>query len=87
MHYAKRCRCAEFFLQHGQHEQAVRLFISGRQQQRALDLILECDVPMSDDMAEALTPEKTPDNAEDRAAVLMRIAQVHHVVACMLVCD
>lgn len=68
-------RCAEFFLQHGQYDKAVRLFTRARQHHRALDLILQHDVPLTEDIAESLTPDKTPDNADERAAVCSRIAQ------------
>lgn len=70
------CRCAEAFISAGHHAKAVQLLVRARQPERALDLLLNHDVPLTDELAEALTPEKKPDNADSRSAVLMRIAQV-----------
>eukprot|EP00878_Enallax_costatus_P031948 GHUV01035023.1.p1 GENE.GHUV01035023.1~~GHUV01035023.1.p1 ORF type:complete len:310 (+),score=104.54 GHUV01035023.1:79-930(+) len=68
-------RCAEAFISAGHHAKAVQLLVRARQPERALDLLLNHDVPLTDELAEALTPEKKPDNADSRSAVLMRIAQ------------
>lgn len=70
------CRCAEAFVSAGRHEQAVRLLVKARQQERALELLLAHEVPLTDELAEALTPDKTPDNADSRAGVLLSIARV-----------
>jgi len=70
------CRCGEAFLAAGHHDKAVRLLVRAHQPQRALDLLVEHQVPLTEELAEALTPEKTPDNTDSRAAILMRIAQV-----------
>jgi len=69
-------RCADALLSAGRHEPAVHLLLKGRQPERALDLLVTHEVPLSEELAEALTPEKTADNADSRSAVLLRIAQV-----------
>jgi hypothetical protein len=60
----------------GRHAKAVTLLVRAGKSARALELLLQHEVPLSEELAEALTPEKTPDNADSRSAVLMRIAQV-----------
>jgi hypothetical protein len=64
----------------GHHAKAVTLLVRAGEPARALELLLQHEVPLSEELAEALTPEKTPDNADSRSAVLMRIAQVRHAV-------
>jgi intraflagellar transport protein 140 len=54
----------------------VRLLVKGKQADRALDLLLSSEVPLTEELAEALTPPKTADNTEQRNAVLLRLAQV-----------
>jgi hypothetical protein len=70
------CRCAEAFVSAGHHAKAVTLLVRAGDSARALELLLQHEVPLSEELAEALTPEKTPDNADSRSAVLVRIAQV-----------
>lgn len=70
------CRCAEAFVSAGHHAKAVSLLVRAGEPARALELLLQHEVPLSEELAEALTPEKTPDNADTRSSVLMRIAQV-----------
>lgn len=70
------CRCAEAFVASGRHEAAVRLLVKGRQVERALDLLVANEVPLTEELAESLTPQKTADNVDQRNAVLLRLAQV-----------
>lgn len=70
------CRCAEAFAASGRHDAAVRLLVKGKQVDRALDLLLTSEVPLTEELAEALTPPKTADNTDQRNAVLLRLAQV-----------
>lgn len=51
-------RCAEFFIEHEQYEEAVRMFIRGGRYMQAIDLCVERNVQITEDLAEALTPEK-----------------------------
>ena len=69
-------RCAEAFVSAGRHDAAVRLLVKGRQLEQALDLLLAHEVPLTEELAEALTPPKAADNADQRNAVLLRLAQV-----------
>jgi hypothetical protein len=69
-------RCAEAFAAAGRHDAAVRLLVKGKQVERALDLLLANEVPLTEELAEALTPAKTAENADQRNAVLLRLAQV-----------
>lgn len=71
-------KCAEFFLQHGQHAKAAKILSAARDPSlasRAVDLCLQHDVPITEEMAEALTPDKGALPAEERSALLMKIAK------------
>lgn len=76
------CRCAEAFVSAGRHDAAVRLLVKGRQLEQALDLLLAHEVPLTEELAEALTPPKAADNADQRNAVLLRLAQVREEARC-----
>lgn len=54
----------------------MRLLVKGRQVDQALDLLLSNEVPLTEELAEALTPPKTADNTDQRNAVLLRLAKV-----------
>ncbi|KAJ9518877.1 hypothetical protein QJQ45_026278, partial [Haematococcus lacustris] len=69
-------RCAEFFMQHGHFDKAVRMLIAALQYSRALELCVEHDVVITDEMADAMTPGKDVVSAEERTLVLTRIAKV-----------
>lgn len=60
----------------GRFEAAVRLLVKSKQPERALELLLAHEVPLTEELAEALTPPKTADNNDSRNSVLLRIAQV-----------
>mmetsp|Transcript_83931 Transcript_83931/g.237404 ORF Transcript_83931/g.237404 Transcript_83931/m.237404 type:complete len:1469 (+) Transcript_83931:229-4635(+) len=66
-------RCAEFFIEHGQFEKAVQLFMTGKRYVRAIDLCMQHKVKLTDEMVEGLTPPKeTPPegtSAADAAAM------------------
>jgi hypothetical protein len=76
VHWRCTCRCADAFVSSGRFEAAVRLLVKGKQPERALELLLAHEVPLTEELAEALTPPKTADNNDDRNSVLLRIAQV-----------
>merc|ERR1719401_1108981 len=63
-------KCAEFFMQHSQHDKAVHLLSMSHQYERAVDLCVEHDVQISEDMAERITPEKNSMDANQRADIL-----------------
>lgn len=68
-------RCGDFFLQHGHPDKAAGLLIHAKQYSRALDVCVQHDVAISEEMAEAMTPDKASYSASDRASLLRRIAQ------------
>jgi intraflagellar transport protein 140 len=71
-------RCAEFFIEHGQFEKAVQLFITGKRYTAAIDLCVQHKVKITDEMAEGLTPPKESEGekgAEDRNEVLRSLAR------------
>ena len=51
-------RCAEFFVEHGQYEQAVRLYIRGGKYKQAIMLCCEHHVTITEELADAMTPPK-----------------------------
>ena len=51
-------RCADFFVDHGQYEKAVQLYITAKEFDRALDMCMDHKVTITDDMAERITMEK-----------------------------
>lgn len=51
-------RCAEFFVEHGQYEQAVRLYIRGGRYKQAIMLCCEHHVTVTEELADAMTPPK-----------------------------
>jgi intraflagellar transport protein 140 len=51
-------RCAEFFVEHGQYEKAVKLYITGGRYAQAIALCSERHVAITDELAEAMTPPK-----------------------------
>lgn len=64
-------RCAEFFVQNGHSAKAVHLYTTAGKFMEAIQLCSERKVKITDDMAEALTPDK---EAKDRVEVLMELA-------------
>ncbi|KAG5176880.1 putative intraflagellar transport protein 140 [Tribonema minus] len=65
-------QCAQFFLEHGQAEKAVSLYISSKQYRQALDLCATAKVKITEEMAESITPSK---DAVDRTQLLQELAQ------------
>lgn len=69
-------KCAEFFMQHNQHEKAVHLLSMSHQYERAVELCIEHDVQINEDMAERMTPEKNSMDSSKRAEILSNMAQL-----------
>ena len=71
--------CAEFFLDHGQYEKTVRLFAKSGEYSKALDLCVMHSLPLSEELAEQMCPEKKEildeANAEDNN-ILLKVAKV-----------
>ncbi|KAJ1446802.1 hypothetical protein M885DRAFT_591648 [Pelagophyceae sp. CCMP2097] len=57
-------RCAEFFIEHGQHEDAVRLYIAGGRFAQAIALCVDRRVTITEALAEQLTPVKADGDAK-----------------------
>merc|ERR1719198_1944938 len=52
-------KCAEFFMQHQQHEKAVHLLSMSNQYEKAVELCTQHEeVQITEEMAERMTPEK-----------------------------
>lgn len=69
-------RCAEFFMQHRQHDKAVHLLSISHQYETAVELCVEHDVQITEDMAERMTPDKGSMDQEKRSELLHRMAQL-----------
>ncbi|GIL44704.1 hypothetical protein Vafri_2223 [Volvox africanus] len=69
-------RCAEFFMQFGHNDKAVKMLIAAQQYSRALELCVEHDVPISEEMADSMTPDKSIMKPDERNGVICRIAKV-----------
>jgi intraflagellar transport protein 140 len=70
----------DFFLGHKQYDKAVRLFTIAGETHRALDLIAAHNIPMTEEVAEALCPEVPAGQAagqgdEARTAMLLKVAK------------
>mmetsp|Transcript_76222 Transcript_76222/g.166365 ORF Transcript_76222/g.166365 Transcript_76222/m.166365 type:complete len:843 (-) Transcript_76222:160-2688(-) len=69
-------KCAEFFMEHQQHDKAVHLLSMSKQYDKAVDLCIEHDVQITEEMAERMTPEKNSMDANHRADILQRMAKL-----------
>jgi len=70
-------KCAKFFLDHGQYEKAVHLYITAKRFNEALDMCLQHKIKITDEMAQKMTLPKSDDadkNAE-RLALLEKLAK------------
>mmetsp|Transcript_12565 Transcript_12565/g.18828 ORF Transcript_12565/g.18828 Transcript_12565/m.18828 type:complete len:863 (+) Transcript_12565:2-2590(+) len=52
-------RCADFFVQHEKYHDAVRLYATGGDYSQAISLCLEHQVPITQELAEQLTPPQS----------------------------
>ena len=62
-------------MENQQYARACHLLVLSKQYHRALEMCESYDIPVSEEMAEAMTPEKTERNADERAQLLLRIAK------------
>jgi len=72
-------RCAEFFLDHGQWQKTVSLFAAAGEVAKAIDLCIMHSIPLTEAMAERLTPELGQRGAETEEALnatRLKIAKV-----------
>jgi len=69
-------KCAEFFMQHNQHEKAVHLLSMSHQYEKAVSLCCEHDVQITEDMAERMTPEKNSMDPAKRSEILSQMGKL-----------
>lgn len=72
-------KVGDFFLSHGQYDKAVRLFTIAGEANRALELCVTQNVPLTEELAEALCPEtgsQSGGSEQARNAMLLKIAKV-----------
>ncbi|KAA6420943.1 MAG: intraflagellar transport protein, partial [Trebouxia sp. A1-2] len=72
---AVMARCADFFLEHGEHEKGVQLLMQACQFSRALDVCNHNSITLTETMAEAMTPGQGTE-AKEREGMLRRIAKL-----------
>ncbi|KNC50874.1 Ift140 protein [Thecamonas trahens ATCC 50062] len=68
-------RCASFFLDHAQYDKAVSMLIAAGQTERALQLAVDEKIAITDEMAEALSPDASVE-PEKRAKMLSELGSV-----------
>jgi len=71
-------RCGAFFMEHQQHDKAVHLYIKAGDRDQAIDLCFNYNILITEEMAEALTPDKIPgDEGEGsvRSQLLFKLAK------------
>eukprot|EP00940_MAST-03C_sp_MAST-3C-sp2_P001894 g1894.t1 len=72
-------RCANFFMEHGQFNKAVQMFIAGKKIGRALEVAMRHDVVITAEMADRMTlPKKDRSNkayAERRKKQILELAR------------
>jgi intraflagellar transport protein 140 len=70
-------KCAEFFMQHNQHEKAVHLLSMSHQYMKAVELCTQHEeVQITEEMAERMTPEKNSMDPQMRSQILNDIAKL-----------
>lgn len=69
-------KCAEFFMEHSQHDKAVHLLSISRQFERAVHLCNEHNVQITEDLAERMTPDKNSVDPAQRSEILQEIAKL-----------
>lgn len=69
-------RCAEFFSNVEQHQKAVQLLAKTKQFESALTICSEHGVPITESLAEMLTPSKEEVSDQTRITVLVRLGEI-----------
>ncbi|XP_055845818.1 intraflagellar transport protein 140 homolog [Episyrphus balteatus] len=69
-------RCAEFFTTIEQHQKAVHLLAKTKQFERSLRICHDKGVPITESLAEMLTPTKTELDDESRARILTQLGEL-----------
>lgn len=68
-------RCAEFFINNGQHQKAMKLYIDGKNYEMAVDLCLDNDVMITEEIYKMIAPPKGEIPDSRRKDFLMKIAK------------
>ncbi|EAT45838.1 AAEL002943-PA [Aedes aegypti] len=69
-------RCAEFFIGIEQNYKAVQLLANARQLEKALEVASDHSVPLTETLAELLTPAKEEISDELRVKILIKLGEV-----------
>merc|ERR1719253_833363 len=69
-------KCAEFLIEHQQHEKAVHILAMSKQYDTAIELCTRHNVNITEEMAERMTPDKQAMEAERRNNILVRVAKL-----------
>lgn len=67
--------CAEYFVESGQPDQAIKLLAKAKDFEQAITLCAENNVPLTEDMVESLTPAKNSVDSVTRTRILEKIAE------------
>lgn len=69
-------QCAEFFTSIEQYQKAVHLLAKTRQLEKAMQICIEKGVPITDTLAEVLTPSKVEFDEETRISLLIQMGEL-----------
>ena len=69
-------RCAEFLMQNNEYARAVDLYIMAKRYPQAIEMCSRLKVPLTDEMAEKLTPPPEDFDANERKELLKELAGV-----------
>lgn len=69
-------RCAEFLMQNNEYARAVDLYIMAKRYPQAIEMCSRFKVPLTDEMAEKLTPPVDDFDANERKELLKELASV-----------
>eukprot|EP00953_Heterococcus_sp_UTEX-ZZ885_P010508 6144-Heterococcus_DN1.PRE.1 len=74
-------KCAEFFIEHNQADKAIHLYTTAKRYKQAIDLCAQHKVKITEELADALTPDKDDstrvDILKDLATVIKRQGSYH----------
>ncbi|XP_065366029.1 intraflagellar transport protein 140 homolog [Calliphora vicina] len=69
-------RCAEFFMSVEQHQKAAFLLAKTKQLKKSIQICVDKGVPVTEDLAEMLTPTKGEVDEESRVYILTQLGEV-----------
>jgi len=71
-------KCGQFFVEHQQYDKAVHLYVKAKELDQAIDLCFNHNILITEEMAEAMTPDKAEGEGADnsaRSALLFKLAK------------